>query len=71
MVLSFTRAVLRINIYYEFINNEHPRFMTEENLVYEEDYDEECEDEDEEGTIEPYLGNVFEGFEDKINGKGK
>ena len=45
--------------------------MTEENLVYEEDYDEECEDEDEEGTIEPYLGNVFEGFEDKINGKGK
>ena len=57
--------------YYEFINNEHPRFMTEENLVYEEDYDDECQDEDEEGTIEHYLGNVFEGFKDKINGKGK
>lgn len=53
--------------YYEYIDKTHPRFMTEENVVYEED---DYED-DEDNSVEPYLGNVFEGFEDKLKGKGK
>lgn len=46
---------------YEFIDKEHPRFMTEENTVIEED------EQFEEGE-EPYLGNIFENFEEKIKG---
>ena len=54
---------------YEYLNNEYPRFMTESNVVIaeEEDVDEDgcgCEDHEQE---EPYLGNIFEGFEEKIN----
>ena len=48
---------------YEFIDDTQPRFMTEENSV-EIDSDVEYEETDE----EPYLGNVFEDFEKKING---
>ena len=57
---------------YEFIDPTHPRFMTEENSVeidqddsLEEDLRDERDDEDYE---EPYLGNVFEDFEKKLNG---
>lgn len=46
---------------YEFIDKEHPRFMTEENTVIEED------EQLEEGE-EPYLGDIFENFEEKIKG---
>ena len=60
---------------YEFIREDHPRFMTEDNSVNiedEDDYEDECDDpncehhhHDEE---EPYLGNIFEDFEKKMNG---
>lgn len=59
---------------YEFIDETHPRFMTESNSVEisEDDHEEENEDEKGEGWYdEPYLGNVFEGFEDKLNGGKK
>lgn len=50
------------DIRYEFISKDHPRFMDENNLVVEDDC---CDDEEDE---EPYLGNIFEGFEEKIKG---
>lgn len=46
---------------YEYIDKNHPRFMTEENTVIEED--ESLEDGE-----EPYLGDIFENFEEKIKG---
>lgn len=46
---------------YEYIDKNHPRFMTEENTVIEED--ETLEDGE-----EPYLGDIFENFEEKIKG---
>lgn len=46
---------------YEYIDKNHPRFMTEENTVIEED--EPLEDGE-----EPYLGDIFENFEEKIKG---
>ena len=46
---------------YEYIDKNHPRFMTEENTVVEED--ESLEDDE-----EPYLGDIFENFEEKIKG---
>lgn len=52
---------------YEFIDETHPHFMTEENLVYEDDdYDDESEEGEEE---ELYLENMFENFEEKLKGK--
>ncbi|MBO8428222.1 MAG: hypothetical protein IAC58_06745 [Firmicutes bacterium] len=48
---------------YEFLNKDYPRFMTEKNTVEVEEYDEESEEDSDE---EPYLGNVFEGLEDKL-----
>lgn len=66
--------------YHKTLNPDYPRFMKENNSVYieeDEEYDDdECDDpnceehhhhhhEDE----EIYLGNAFEGFEDKINKK--
>lgn len=50
---------------YEFIDNSHPRFMTEDNS-YEIIEDEE---EEEESTEEPYLGDIFEDFNKKMNGE--
>ena len=57
---------------YEFIDDTHPRFMTEDNSVEISD-DDSLEDElhderDEDGYEEPYLGNIFEDFEKKMNG---
>lgn len=66
--------------FYEKINEEYPRYITDSNLVNtedEEDYesDDDCDDEDCENhhhdDEEIYLGNVFEGFEDKLAGKNK
>ena len=61
--------------YHELLNSDYPRFMSEENTVnvdtsYEE-YDEKVEEEDEHHHHEIseddlYLGNAFEGFEEKI-----
>lgn len=50
---------------YEFLDNSHPRFMTEDNS-YEIVEDEE---EEEESTEEPYLGDIFEDFNKKMNGE--
>lgn len=50
---------------YEFIDNSHPRFMTEDNS-YEIVEDEE---EEEESTEKPYLGDIFEDFNKKMNGE--
>ena len=50
---------------YEFIDNSHSRFMTEDNS-YEIVEDEE---EEEESTEEPYLGDIFEDFNKKMNGE--
>lgn len=60
---------------YEFIDHEHPRFMDEKNSVeiFGEDEDDCCDDEececDHEHEEEPYLGNMFEDFEKKLNGE--
>lgn len=51
---------------YEFIDKEHPRFMTEENSFVEVESEEELA-EGETGE-EPYLGDIFENFEEKIKG---
>lgn len=60
--------------YHKFINTDYPRFMSESNTVeidtsYEE-YDEEDENEEEHhheiNDEDLYLGNAFEGFEEKI-----
>ncbi|MFA6755020.1 MAG: hypothetical protein WCR97_00725 [Bacilli bacterium] len=45
---------------YDFLNKDHPRFMTEENTVVE-DKEEFVQEEGE----EPYLGNIFEDFNKK------
>lgn len=53
---------------FEFVNNEYPLFMTESNsveIVEDENDDEESEKNPEE---EPYLGNIFEDFEKRMNG---
>jgi len=47
--------------FHQYISPNHPRFMTEENSVTE---DEEVF-EQEEGE-EPYLGDIFEGFDEKV-----
>ena len=52
--------------FYEFRNKEYPQFMTEENVVEAEYEDESLDEEDGE---EPYLGNIFENFEEKIKEK--
>ena len=58
--------------YYEFNNDDYPRFITESNSVVQEDehdHDhcdcEDCDDEEEESEQEIFLGNVFEGVLDK------
>lgn len=66
--------------YHKSINTEYPRFMKEENSAYiEEDYeeDDECDDPNceehhhhhHEEETDIFLGNAFEGFEDKIKNK--
>ena len=51
---------------YEKINNDYPRFITEDNLVEAEDHD--CEDMEEgDGEDEIYTGDIFENFSDKGN----
>lgn len=52
--------------FYQFISKDHPRFMTEENTVVE---DEETF-EQEEGE-EPYLGDIFEEFNGKVDEQEK
>ena len=55
---------------YEFIDDTQPRFMTETNsfeMVDEEEIDE-CDDDCESGE-EPYLGDIFEDFNKKMNGE--
>lgn len=45
---------------YEHINEEYPRFLTEANIAnvdYDEEYDE---------NTELYEGNIFEGYEEKL-----
>ncbi len=51
---------------YEFVDDTQPRFMTEENS-YDIVEDESIENE-EEGE-EPYLGDIFEDFNKKMNGE--
>ena len=69
---------------YEKINEEYPRYITESNVV-STDSDCEEEEEDENGEANPrdrsdldinnpddiYLGNVFEGFEEKLKDNHK
>jgi hypothetical protein len=59
---------------YEFLSNDNPRFMTEENSVYvdnnededgDDDDTDECEDEHDDET-EPYLGDAFADFNKKM-----
>jgi len=57
---------------YEKINEEYPRFITEENVVNVHEHDEccdddcDCEDNDEEPSEEEiYTGDIFEGVFDK------
>ena len=53
---------------FKLINDDYPLYLTESNVVHvghDEDEDEcECEDEDDE---EVYLGDVFEGMEEKLD----
>lgn len=49
---------------YVFTKKDHPLYMTESNTVIEDD-----ESFEEEEGVEPYLGNVFEGFEEKLKEK--
>ena len=46
---------------FEYVNPDYPRFLTEKNIANVE-----YEDEDSE-TTELYEGNVFEGFEEKLD----
>lgn len=62
---------------YEKINDEYPRYITENNVVKTDNYEDEddCDDEHEESNLdidnpdEIYLGNAFEGFEEKLKEK--
>ena len=51
---------------YEFNSEDHPRFMTEENSFEEVDFEDDVNEE--KSDEEPYLGNIFENFEEKIKG---
>lgn len=51
---------------HNFFSSDHPRFMTEENSIVE---DEEVF-QNEEGE-EPYVGDIFEEFNEEVDGKGK
>lgn len=51
---------------YEFIDDTQPRFMTEENSF---DIVEDDSIESEEEGEEPYLGDIFEDFNKKMNGE--
>lgn len=60
---------------YSRINEEYPRFIKEEDIV--DEYDEEGEDDDngddEEDNMndnQPYMGNIFEDFEEKAREHG-
>lgn len=69
--------------FYEKINEEYPRYITESNVVSteEEEEDDDCCDDDCDPRDRPdldindpnqlYLGNAFEGFEEKLEGKKK
>lgn len=57
---------------YTKINEDYPRYITEENTVnYDEDYcgddDCDCDDHDDEDEEEIYTGDIFEGIEEKKN----
>ncbi len=68
---------------YERINEEYPRYITESNIVSTDEEEDQCDDDCEEANPrdradldinnpdELYLGNAFEGFEEKIEGKNK
>lgn len=47
--------------HYDFFSKDHPRFMTEENMIVEDD-----EEFEEETGEEPYLGDIFAEFNEKI-----
>ena len=61
---------------YQYLNPDYPRFITTDNIQTEEEVeehdhcdDEECDchhDHEEENAEDIYLGNAFEGFEDKL-----
>lgn len=44
---------------YEFVDDSHPKFMTEKNVVYDDGFEEEDEYDEGENSEEPYLGNIF------------
>ncbi len=71
---------------YEKINEEYPRYITESNIVKtEEEEEDDCCDDDDCSEADPrdraeldidnpddiYLGNAFEGFEEKLKGNNK
>lgn len=68
---------------YERINEEYPRYITENNIVNADEEEDECDEDCDEANPrdradldinnpdELYLGNAFEGFEEKIEGKNK
>ena len=45
---------------YEYVNKDYPRFLTEANIA-DVDYDEEIDE-----NTEIYHGNIFEGYEEKL-----
>jgi hypothetical protein len=71
--------------HYEHINDSYPRYIAGDNIVSTDDMPGEQEDEDEDEEPDPrdrsdldpndpnqiYLGNAFEGFEDKLAAKEK
>ena len=57
--------------FHQYFSSNHPRFMTEENSVYEETESEEVNEETETNSEEPYLGDIFQEFNDKVSEQEK
>jgi len=52
--------------FHQYISKDHPRFMTEDNAVVEDEEPAEQED-----AEEPYIGDIFEEFNDKVEHEEK
>ena len=73
LVSSFSKIAIHITVaftyhqkeeVYGFVNSDYPLFLTENNIVDEDD--EEFEDDDVDDLNDVFSGNAFEGFEDKL-----
>jgi hypothetical protein len=72
LIKVFTQNHVHVHIVFEYFEPEHehdsvnpdyPRFMSEDNMAHFEANEEEDED------TKPYMGNVFEGFDEKVKAK--